>query len=584
MKRRTVVIAMALTAGLSLVVTACGDAPGNVAVGYDTGTYDVVNASNHTGGTVDYVMSGTPDSTDPGATYTNAMRDFSRLYARPLLTYAAAPGVGGLRLQPDLATGAGQVSADGLTWTYHLRSGAKFEDGTPVSSKDVKYAIERSAGYVSPGQSSSASYFQQYLTDPGYPGAYQDPTPDKMGLTAIDTPDDTTLVFHLQKPFADFDYLMTLPQTAPVPPAKDTGPNYRTHPISSGPYMFASYDANTGFTLVRNPNWDARTDPIGRQLADRIVVKYNVGGQDNQVVDNQLISGAADLDLSGAGAGVTAQAQILASSDLQKNADDPLTGALWYAALDTQVGPLTNVDCRRAVEYAVDKVADQAAYGGPVSGGTIASTALPPNILGYTDFDYYEASAKPHGDPDKAKIELGMCGQPGGFSTNLAARSDNPQEMAAAKAIQQALAQVGVTVNILSYPTAQYASTAGSPNFVHQNNIGILLSNWTGSWPDGFGFVDQLVNGNAIRPAGNTNLSEENNPQINALLGRATSTSDPTARNGMFGDTDELLMGDAAIIPMVDSKALLYRNPNASNVYVSPAYGMFDYAQIGVLK
>ncbi len=82
-----------------------------------------------------------------------------------------------------------------------------------------------------------------------------------MGLNAVQTPNATTIVFHLAKPFADFNYVVAIPQTAPVPPNKDTGANYQLHPISTGPYKFQSYQLNKTLTLVPNTYWKASTDP-----------------------------------------------------------------------------------------------------------------------------------------------------------------------------------------------------------------------------------------------------------------------------------------------------------------------------------
>ena len=95
--------------------------------------------------------------------------------------------------------------------------------------------------------------------------------------SAIETPDDKTIVFHLKEPFAGFDYLAQLPQTAPVPQAKDTGAKYKNHVISSGPYMFeGNFNPTSGFTLVRNPNWDAESDPNRKALPDEMTVKLNM--------------------------------------------------------------------------------------------------------------------------------------------------------------------------------------------------------------------------------------------------------------------------------------------------------------------
>ena len=111
----------------------------------------------------------------------------------------------------------------------------KFSDGTPITSADVKYAIERT-NYSPDVLSNGPTYFKATLVDnPGK--GYQGPYKDKTGnLKSIVTPNATTIVFHLKKPFADFDYLTSNPQTAPVPKAKDTGADYVKHIVSSGSY------------------------------------------------------------------------------------------------------------------------------------------------------------------------------------------------------------------------------------------------------------------------------------------------------------------------------------------------------------
>ena len=103
----------------------------------------MVNPSTHKGGTLTFGNSSTPDSTDPGNTYYAFMWNFARLYTMPLMTYKSCPGSCGLQVVPDLATGPGVVGDNGLTWTYHLQPDVKFEDGTTVTSADVKYAVER---------------------------------------------------------------------------------------------------------------------------------------------------------------------------------------------------------------------------------------------------------------------------------------------------------------------------------------------------------------------------------------------------------------------------------------------------------
>ena len=114
------------------------------------------------------------------------------------------------------------------------------------------------------------SYFADLLDWPkDYKGPFKSPKNADIS-SAIETPDDSTIVFHLKKPFAEFDYLAQLPTTAPVPAAKDTGKKYTTHPISTGPYMWQdNVDISKGGTLVRNPNWDASTDRTARHCRTR---------------------------------------------------------------------------------------------------------------------------------------------------------------------------------------------------------------------------------------------------------------------------------------------------------------------------
>ena len=254
-----------------LAIAACsGGKPGprETSEGYNAALNAVVNASSHKGGTIIFDHSTVPDSADPGNTYHAEIWNLLRLYGRALVTYKSAPGAAGMQLVPDLATSLGKVSDNGLTWTYHLKPGIRYESGATVTSQDVKYAIERS--YAKDVLPNGPGYFTVLLKDPGYPGPYKDKTPGKLGLTSVDTPDPATIAFHLQRPFADFDYVAALPQTVPVPAATDTGTRYQLHPVSTGPYKFQSYQLDKQLTLVKNPHWDPATDPSRNQLADKI--------------------------------------------------------------------------------------------------------------------------------------------------------------------------------------------------------------------------------------------------------------------------------------------------------------------------
>jgi peptide/nickel transport system substrate-binding protein len=557
-----------------------GSSSSSSSAGFNAAVTTVVNPSTHKGGTLTFGDSSTPDSTDPGNTYYAFMWNLTRLYTMPLMTYKSCPGKCGLQVVPDLATGPGVVTDNGLTWTYHIQPDVKFEDGTTVTSADVKYAVERTFDRsVLP---LGPSYFPLLLKpqSPAYPGPYKDRSKNLMGLNAVQTPNATTIVFHLAKPFADFNYVVAIPQTAPVPPNKDTGANYQLHPYSTGPYKFQSYQLNKQTTLVPNTFWKASTDPNANQLASKIVINWNMNAND---IDNRLIAGDLDVDAAGTGVQAAARAKILSSPTLKASSDNPISGFLWFAYLNTKVAPLDNLHCREAIEYAANKTNLQTAYGGPVAGGAIASTVAPPNVIGQKSFDLYDSTTKPNGDIAAAKQQLKLCGQPNGFTTGVTYRSDRPKEVAAATALQQALSQVGIKTTLHGFPSGTYYSNfAGVPKYMDSHNIGIAFGGWAPDWPDGYGFFDFITAGDTISPAGNTNIEQLNDPVVNGDLNKMASTTNATQRNSYTAQIDMQVMKDAAILPEVYAKSLLYRSPNLTNVYVQPYYGMYNYAVLGL--
>jgi peptide/nickel transport system substrate-binding protein len=588
MKRRNATAVVAIGAAASLALAACSKAnppatntgtPG-APVAYNSGLTGVVNPSTKTGGTLKFVHPDTWDSTDPGNTYYAFSWDFSRFYARPLMTFQPAPGKDGLNLVPDLATKPGEVSADGLTWTYHIRPGVKFEDGSAVTTKDVKYAIERS-NYSPDVLSLGPTYFKQYLTDSEFQGPYKDTSNDKLNFKGIDTPDDTTIVFHLKQKFAEFDYLVSNPQTAPVPRAKDTGAKYQLHPMSTGPYMFEKYEVDKSLSMVKNPNWSADTDPVRKQLVDRIEVQLKVSANDR---DNRLMNNDVDIDLAGTGVEPAAQAKLLGGANLKKNADNPQTGFLRYVGINTKVAPFDNVHCRKAVLYAADHESLQSAYGGPTS-GDIATTALPPTDTGYVKADTYNFLGDKNGNVEKAKAELQQCGKADGFTTNIIARSNRPKEVAGATALQQALSKINIKTDIQTFPSGVYTGNyAGAPAYLHSHDVGLIFYGWGADWPSGFGFLQQILDSRAIKAAGNSNIGELNDKVVDDLLDKAAQSPDKAAREGFYTQIDQEVMTQAAILPIIYEKTLMYRNPEVSNVYVNPAFGMYDYVSMGISK
>ncbi|MEU6240251.1 ABC transporter substrate-binding protein [Streptomyces sp. NPDC047024] len=576
--RRSALAAIAVLGSASLLVTGCSkadskksdakSAPANAA------TTGVVNASDKKGGTVTYELSDVPDSFDPGNTYYAYMYNLSRLWARPLMTFQPAPGEKGNTLVPDLAAGKGTPSDGGKTWTYKLRAGLKYQDGSAITSADVKYAVERS-NFARDVLSLGPNYFQQLLVGGDkYKGPYKDKS-DK-GLSSIETPDATTIVFHLKQAFQEFDYLVAAPQTAPVPKAKDNGVDYVKNVVSSGSYQFQSYDEGKQAVLVRNKNWDAKTDPLRKQLPDQIVVKLKVNPE---TIDKDVQAGKA-IELAGTGVQAATQAQVLSDPDKKANTDNTFGGRLVYMAINTKVAPFDKLECRKAVEYAVDKFSVQTAEGGPIR-GDIATTVLPPDITGYQKSDVY-ATAGNKGDVAKAKEQLKACGKKA-ISTNISARSDRQQEVDAATAIINSLKKVGINATLKQYPSGKYFTDyAGVPDFTKKQNIGLMMMQWGADWPSGYGFLQQILNGKAISQSGNTNLSQYDNKDVNKLLGQSIATQGDSERNALYAQIDKKTMDDAALVPLTYFKVLLARPYNNTNLVSTAAFsGQYDYLNIG---
>ncbi|MCW2721002.1 ABC transporter substrate-binding protein [Pseudonocardia sp.] len=577
MRSRRRVAVVALGAVAALVLAACGGGSSSSS-GSSSDVNGVHNPSDVTGGTLRYANSGDWDSLDPADTYYAYSWNFARLYGRSLVMFKSAPGAQGTTLVPDLAQTLGVPSDNAKTWTYKLRPGVKFEDGTPVTSRDVKYAVERSLDKTT--FPNGPTYFNDFLDLQGYTSPYSDPDPNKLGLKAIETPDDQTIIFHLKTPFSGFDYFAQLPATMPVPIAKDTGTKYKEHVVSTGPYMFKTNDLGKSFTMVRNPNWSQATDPNRKPLPDEIDVALNVNADD---IDNRLLSGDLDVAIEGSGLGPAAQGKVLADQTLKANTDDAAVARLWYANINSDVAPLNNIHCRMAIEYAADKTGYQRSYGGS-SGGDIASNLLPPLIPGAEKFDDY-ATPNSAGDVAKAKDQLAQCGQPNGFSTSISYRAERPKEKATAESLQQSLAKAGINLTIKPYPLGDYFKLyAGKPDFAKANGLGMMITGWGADWPDGYGFLDQIVDSRVIRASGgNTNLGVKD-PAVDAMIDKALQTTDTAAREQIWVDIDKKVMSDAFILPGIWSKSLLYRPPNLTNAFVTNGFQMYDYLALGTTR
>ncbi|GLU48869.1 ABC transporter substrate-binding protein [Nocardiopsis ansamitocini] len=570
---------IALGAASALLLSACGgsdgggtgsgDAPGE----FNQGATEVVNPSDATGGTLRYAINDDFDSTDPGNTYYGFSWNFSRYYARTLVTYKTEPGAASSEIVPDLAEEMPEPSDEAKTWTVKLKQGLKYEDGTDIVAEDIKYAIARSnyGGQLSKGP----EFFAQLLDEDDYKGPYEDDDLDN--FTAIETPDDHTLVFKLKESFSEFPYVLLQPQTAPVPAEADNGEQYQTSVLSSGPYKFdGDYEPGVKLNLTRNEEWDAESDPIRTALPDNITVELGV---DQDEIDQRLVNGQLDVDLAGVGVGPAMKGQLVGDESKQAFLDNPPSGALRYVNINNTVIP--DVACRQAIMYAANRDSLQRAWGGAI-GGDIATQLMPPQLPGAdNDYDPYPSEDNT-GDLDAAKEKLKECGEEDGFSVNIAAREGRDNDIATAEALQESLSRVGIETSIKSYPASDFATQyAGSPDYVKDNDLGLIVLGWIPDWPTGYGFMKSIIDGRSIKDSGNYNMAEFDNKEVNDLFDESVETVDDDERAAIYTEIDKIVMEEAAVLPVVFDKGLLYRPENLTNVHFSNGFAMYDYMTLG---
>jgi peptide/nickel transport system substrate-binding protein len=576
--RRIAAAAAVLVLVVVLAVSCLGSSGGRADVpiladGVDAGVDGVRSPSERAGGTL-RVVAPDIDSLDPQRSYLPGVWNLMRLYTRTLVTYASEPGQTG-ELVPDLATDLGTPSEDGLSWTFTLKQGVAFEDGRAITSRDVKYGIERS--FASDVVVGGPTYVVDLLDDPAnpYAGPYQDESEGHLGLAAIETPDDATIVFRLRRPAPEFPYVMALPSSSPVPIEHDNGANYGAKPVSSGPYLITSVDAATGIVLDRNPSWDPATDDVRTALPDQVVVRTGLSGLER---DQALLAGSADIDLSGTGVQAPTSARIAEDESdvpLEDRLDDVTTGAVRLLALPTDVAPLNDQNCREAVAAVIDRSAVQDRLGGAAD--AVRSSQLWPRALsGGPD------EPDPQPDLAAARAALAECGQPDGFSTVMAV-ADVPSSVDVAGAIADELAEVGIEVEITALdPTTFYATDVGDPNNVLAQGYGMVLATWTADLPTPASFLVPLVDGRSIRAVGNTNYARLNNPDLNALVDQARAAGDTADAAGLWRDVAAAARDSGAYVPLAETRVQLIAGQRLRNGLVMQPYSGYDLATAGV--
>jgi len=522
------------------------------------------------GGTITWLEDGAVEHLDPQQIYVSDALTIETLIYRHLTTYIEDPNGGKLKVVGDLATNTGEASADSKTWTYHLRDGIKFSDGSPITSKDIAYGIARSFGKF-------GEQGPQYLQNALDPVRAADPskgwTPDKGDLPpGVTTPDDKTIVLKFESAHPEMPYLGAMPTSTPVPKAKDDGAKYEADFMESGPYMKDGiWDQTTKLTLKKNPNWDPKTDPARHQYPDKFVLDFNGGNRDDMTQRLIADQGADQTALS---VYVVAQANITQVQNdpaLMKRTAAASTPFVDYININTS--RVTDLKVRQALNYAFDRGAYVTAVGGSAVAAP-ATTVMAPVVPGWQNYDAYP-SADGHGDVAKAKALLGTATPKLTYCF-----ANTATQQIYATVTQTALTRAGFQVVLNPIDKANYYTTIGAKD----NTCDLMRSGWGQDFPDGSSTMDVLLNGEHIVPKGNQNYSLFNEPSVNKALDDLNNEPDRSKAATEYGALDKKIMTDyAPLIPTFATRAFNLRGSKVFS-FISPLYAQYNLVDAYVIS
>ncbi|WP_326591754.1 ABC transporter substrate-binding protein [Streptomyces brevispora] len=526
------------------------------------------------GGTLTVLNSAPQEDFDPARLYTSGGGNVPSLVFRTLTTRNREDGAAGSKVVPDLATDLGRPSKNATVWTYTLKDDLKYEDGTAITSADIKYGIERSfAAELSGG----APYLRDWLIGgAGYQGPYK----DKKGLDSIETPDAKTIVFHLNKPEGEFPFLATQTQTTPVPKAKDTGTKYEEHPLSSGPYKVVTNEGDgERLVLERNTYWSPATDEERKAYPDRIDVR---SGLDSAVI-NQRLSASQGADAAAVttdtNLGPAELAKVSGDKKLAARVGTGHFGYTNYIAFNPKVKPFDNPKVRQAISYAVDRSSVINAAGGS-SLAVPATTFLPDQeSFGYAPYDAFPAGES--GNAAKARELLKEAGYPNGLTVTLTHNNDKnfATSPEIATALQEALKKAGITVKLRGLESNAYSDTV----YNVRTEPGFFLAGWGADWPSGGPFFAPIFDGRQIVKAGyNFNSGRLNDPAVNKEIDEINKLTDLNAAAKRWGALDKKVGERALTVPLFHPVYKRLYGESVKNVVISDWTGVLDISQVAV--
>jgi peptide/nickel transport system substrate-binding protein len=428
---------------------------------------------------------------------TNAIGDVDSL--RTLLqVYERLFGVGpdGAPI-PQLATNY-TTSADGLTWTFTLLSGVTFSDGTPMTSADFKFSIDRARA--------GASF--KFID---------------ACISGVDAPDPLTLTITTSAPCPSL--LAALASYINVVYPKDfqgkSEAEFFQHPIGTGPFMFDHWTQGQEVKIVKNPKF---RDP-SRPYLDSVTFRL-VGEDTTRLL--QIKAGDIQID----------QEPAFTSLD-ELNSTEGTVGMTYpiestrYILFNTKVKPLDDVHVRRAIAYALDR---QAMVDAIVLGhGTVANSFVNPALPFYSK----DTVGLPF-DLEKAKAELAQSTVPNGFDIEFMVPGDHPVYAPIADITQQALKPLGINVTIRKIEFTNLFTEIAKYNYQ------ISVEAWTSDLPD----ISEQAGWFGDFTSAGSYYTAYQNPDVAQWIQEAGATLDTATRATLYKKVQDQLATDVPVISL----------------------------------
>jgi ABC-type transport system substrate-binding protein len=413
------------------------------------------------------------------------------------------------KLEPGLAE-RWDVSRDGMTYTFHLRRGVKFHDGTPFVARQVVRSWQR---VLDPAVRGGRGW-------PLYPirGARDYAEGRAQGISGLTAPNDSTVVVTLTEPFAIFPKLLAMPVASIVPDS--VPPNFGERPVGTGPWRFAEWKRDDYLLFAKNTDYWGSA-PKADSLRARIIAEPSTAVAEFE---------SGNVDVLRIPQGEAQQWQE--SPDRRRLLQTVPALQLIYIGVNTTRGPLADRRVRQALNHAVDvnTIINQLVSGR----GRRAVGVVPPTLEGADTSRTAYAF-----DANRAKQLLAEAGHPNGIEIDLWTPT-TPIYVRIAEAVQGYLSPAGIRAKIVQRESAAAREAA------RNGQTDLILKDWYADYPDAENFLYPLLHG-ANKGVGG-NVSFYANPEFDRIVSAARREQDAGRRAAMYRQADSLAYQDAPMI------------------------------------